>query len=783
MKNIESFGKKWITLAVVLAMAVSAFAVLGGAFGAGAPPFTVTFEEHGLPAGTTWGIAWNNTTKSGAATNTTYSGGGSIAVPLYNASYEFKVQGTPWYFNSTVGKFTVAGSALTITVNFNSNISMNITESAETSNSWSIAINSLAYPGTVMGSGLQYINIKRAASNENTTIVFNNIESAGMGIYSEPKSYYIPLYRTLSGVFNTNFTYFMPYLPIWNVTFTETGLPAGSSWGIDFHGAINSTSGENKTILMNSSNGKPYTWSYPAFYQLKNDFVNTTGNSITFMTAGGEVNNLNFVDYSYQYWNLSYSLILPAKYAFHSANFNKSLVKSIDVNAPAIIGNSGQFSLNGNATINLYFAPTFAVTDVRGYTNPNTTIYYPSYLSSSVNYVNASSAGYYNINMTGYPILFFHKSGYVPYAVQIPANTNGTYWKNVTLKQISVTWNVSDIFKQYSNYTLFNMSNAPVNFTYSVNGTQIGKISQNEIYISSINPNNKPVNIILPVRKGAHYKLDEITNISSIPTVIKFNATSDFYNFSWNNWRWDPIIEYSSPEAVISSPSAVPYDTAVILSGASSIPSENATITNYTWHITGPVSYTEYGVSPSVFFSTTGIYTIKLTVTASDGLTNTTSTSLTVLASNVSSAIKISVSHTFNSKTSIYTFTVNVNMTNNVSISQITVSVDGKYVNITLTKQIGYDYYYTFNLSNARYGYGNHTIKIMVFDTLGQYNSLTTYLVFGSVSGVGIFSYIFTNTLLLVVTAFVILALLVFVYSVHERDETRKVKKGKRVRK
>ena len=112
-------------------------------------------------------------------------------------------------------------------------------------------------------------------------------------------------------------------------------------------------------------------------------------------------------------------------------------------------------------------------------------------------------------------------------------------------------------------------------------------------------------------------------------------------------------------------------------------------------------------------------------------------------------------------------------MTNNVSISQITVSVDGKYVNTTLVKEMGYDYVYAFNLTNEKYGYGNHTIKIMVFDTLGQYNSLTTYLVFGSVSGVGIISYIFTNTLLLVATAFVILAILVFLYSVHERDEMK----------
>jgi len=618
MKNIEKFGKKWITSSVVLIIMLSSFALLGGAFGTGAPPYAVTFEEHGLPVGTTWSIAWNNTTKSGIISNTTYSGGGSASVSLYNGSYEFRVIGTPWWFNKTIGKFTVAGASLTIIVNFLNNASL---------------------------------------------------------------------------------------------TFAEKGLFPGTSWGVNVSGKISSS---NIPVLSNK------------------------------LPLG----------------NYTYSIIAPFHY-------------SIAKNA------SGTIYLNHNITVNLAFSHSWPFITLKGYirngTSPisNASIFSPSIINWQISEEKSNSTGFYEINTTSYSFIYAYKQGYTPYIDRITLTNNTTEWLNISLKPLSASFNISSIFKSYIGGFIINASSAPINASFIHDNITFTRLGSNKYYFASINITNKPLSILLPVKKGSEYKLWEYTNTSALPTTEIFNATSNLYNLTWTNWKVDPEIIYSSPEAVISAPSAIPYDTAITISGANSIASTNATIENYTWHITGPVSYTAYGKQIDEFFSVPGTYKIELTVTDSNGLTNTTSTTLSVLASNTTTAIKISTTHTFNPQRNTYYFLVYVNMTNNVSISQITVSVDGKYVNTTLVKEMGYDYVYAFNLSNEKYGYGNHTIKIMVFDTLGQYNSLTTYLIFGSVSGVGIISYIFTNTLLLVATAFVILALLVFIYSIHERDEMK----------
>ncbi len=773
-----------IAIGAILLIVFSGVAMLGGAFGAGAP-YTVTFVEHGLPPGTTWGIAWNNTTKSGTISNTTYSGGGSTSVALYNGSYEFKIIGTPWYFNSSIGKFTVSGNSETIQVNFSYYVDLDLSADFKPGINWSVTFDGKTYYDTIPSGGVGYINIKTPASTQNQSIYFNDIVSSTTGT-----AWAIPEISQINGTFISNFSYQIQYIPIRFVNIHETGIPINHVWGIKFNGAIaplvagNSTLdlisqyGSNNTLLniTNFALSKDKVWAYPGALETTY-WLNTTSSYIQIATAEGHVFNFNPAYFGYQLYNLSYQLVLPNKMTLSSVYYDSSIVGAVGGKPKFNI--SGQFAVGGNTTITFNFVPTFAHSIIEGYTAPNATIFYPSYYYGHViSTVSNKTTGFYKINATGYPILFFHKAGYAPAVKQIPILYNGTYWLNVSLSQFNMSLNISKIVRHTLNYTLYNMSLAPINFSYydPVNETTVSRIAMNEIYLSSVLEQGN-ISLILPVKKGSQYIIQELTNISDFPrNIVKFNATSNYYNLTWNNWSLDPILEYSSPEAVISAPSAVPYDTAVIISGANSIPSENASITNYTWHIIGPENFTAYGKSITEYFVKPGIYKIELTVYDSNGLTNTTSTSLSVLASNQTSMIKISLTHTFNSQKNTYYFLVYVNMTNNVSISQITVSVDGKYVNITLYKEIGYDYVYAFNLSNSRYGYGNHTIKVMVFDSLGQYNSFTTYLVFGSVSGVGIINYITMNTLLLVATAFVILAAIVFLYYLHV-DATAKRRK------
>jgi len=750
MKNIGKFRNKLITSSVVIIIMLSSIALLGGAFGTGAPPFTVTFEEHNLPVGTTWSIAWNNTTKSGIISNTTYSGGGSASVSLYNGSYEFRVIGTPWWFNKTVGKFTVAGSSLTIIVNFTENFSATFIENKlPTGTKWGLSNSTLGtFYNTTTASGGSIV-IKEASST--TQYTFSLIGTPWWGNYS----FLLSSTLRIGVSFNENSTHVINFTENFTLTVKENGLYPGIEWDATI-GKIFSFS--------------EYSWESTVSFETKN--------------------SSDTLKYSNGTWQFS---VNPVYY--YSISYPGEVTKYI-----ANLGSDESYSnitLTSNTTITVNFTPYSHIVVIKGYTNPSktnvTTINFPTMVANSgydnIDNFTSNNTGFYEITTVEYATVLFYKSGYSPESFRILSNQS-VQWFNVTLsKTNNLIWNFSqNINYTYSNKTGWstynmNISNAPINSSGFKWGIYFAKLKQNEFIILLnlswfYDPYYTVFNITLKLHPNQRYIFFIYTNESNNPIKTYLNASPSGYailNLSeyTDHLMLDPLVEYSAPQAVITAPSAIPYDTAITISGANSIPSTNATITNYTWHITGPVSYTAYGKQINEFFSVPGTYKIELTVTDSNGLTNTTSTTLSVLASNSTTAIKISVTHTFNSQKNTYYFLVYVNMTNNVSISQITVSVDGKFVNTTLVKEMGYDYIYAFNLSNARYGYGNHTIKIMVFDTLGQYNSMTTYLIFGSVSGVGIISYIFTNTLLLVATAFVILAILVFLYSMHERDEIK----------
>jgi len=856
MKNIGKFRNKLITSSVVIIIMLSSIALLGGAFGTGAPPFSVTFVEHNLPVGTTWAIAWNNTTKSGIISNTTYSGGGSASVSLYNGSYEFRVIGTPWWFNKTVGKFTVAGSSLTIIVNFTENFTLNITETGWSNHllpdqklasrftlesaSWGVKVNGASYSTTA-----NYKNMKLPASTYSLNILNSTIVVEESKVISYKVMEYIPNITDENIILNSNKTLSITFTPYviagagllgtkpfsYNITFYNNKvIPDGRySYLIPYNSTITyslSTKAYSDVLLnapeFNSmtfnglvSNTSVSQISYNSNHTFANITVHVYGPFnlyfIQILSTGIQFPPGVIFEGGILYWNQTQEkYFLNFTYLAQAITNNPVLQPNDIQNATAYISvypnktlteYGGNISIpNGTYLINskmdifnhiIYYNDSVygfhtnpEIITIQGYLKPyNATIFniYSAYMKTV--YQNISS-GYYNLTMPANNFILFYDNNYIPQVFFVRSSE----WLNVTLQKYNFFYNITSSIFNYSYYKggILNFSKIPVKASI-MSSIMFYKISNTTFYISSnlsadqvsglpYLAGNAPLHIILPVLKDRKYLLSIKTNVTDQPYYnYTFNTTNNaYYNLTYNMWSIDPTISYYAyPVAVISAPSAIPYDTAIIISGANSIASTNATITNYSWHIIGPVSYTAYGKQINEFFSVPGTYKIELTVTDSNGLSNTTYTTLSVLASNSTTAIKISVTHTFNSKKDTYYFLVYINMTNNVSISQITVSVDGKFVNTTLYKEMGYDYIYAFNLSNEKYGYGNHTIKITVFDTLGQYNSMTTYLVFGSVSGVGIISYIFTNTLLLIATAFVILALLVFLYSMHERDEIK----------
>ncbi|MGC8585795.1 MAG: PKD domain-containing protein, partial [Thermoplasmata archaeon] len=345
------------------------------------------------------------------------------------------------------------------------------------------------------------------------------------------------------------------------------------------------------------------------------------------------------------------------------------------------------------------------------------------------------------------------------------------------------TWNISQIFSSSPSGFMFNFTKAPVNFTFTQNNITITKLGANKFYFASLNKTNKAVTIAIPVMKYAHYIMQVYTNTSSTPQITKFNATSNYYTFTWNNWSVDPLVQYSTPQAVISVPSVVAYDSAIVISGANSIASENATITNWTWKITGPQnqSYIKYGKAITQYFSITGVYTITLTVTDSNGLTNTTTTTINVVSASQDLNIKITYTLTVLS-TGYYEYDVTVYAQDNVSISQFLASVDSVYVNATFIKQVGYAYYYQVVFNPNSFGYGNHTIKFEAVNTLNGYNTLIVYATFGSVNKGGIIAYIFGHLALTIVILIFIAILISFIYVLYENRLYRKIKHSRRVK-
>ncbi|MGC8584846.1 MAG: PKD domain-containing protein [Thermoplasmata archaeon] len=772
MKGI--FGKlgksRGLSVFIILLMIFSSFAVLGSISSATTvPPYTISFNEAKLPTGTTWGIILSNSTKTITATNTTISSGGSISESLYNGTYYFNVTGTPWWFNSTHGKFTVAGATQTITINFIENFTTTFKESGlPTGTTWGISSSLGTYTNKTISSGGSIV-LKEA--NSTTSYAFTIIGTPWWFNST-----------TINVEFNANKTYTINFIENFTLTVKENGLLSGITWTAGVGIIFGQQPLGSKTTI--------YAFSYVS------SFTTNSSSGVIKYHGSTEFSIDTLYGYKPSFLNM---VTIPA---------NKTILGS-----PLYYSN---ITFNANATLIVNFTPLFHVVTVEGYVNPNGTNI------SSLNFMNLVNSqgqnsignivvsGFYKITTTQFANLLFYKTGYSPKVVRI-SSTQSVQWINVTLQKMSITFNMSQIMsiKNYNNQSWiynFNLSKAPVNFSYVENGVYFTRMSQNELLVfanlSGLPPfpgqavleHGQPIpppliiNVTFKLNPNQKYMFLVFTNASSNPIKFFVNASSNGYttidlNKYTDNFTLDPLVQYSMPQAVITTPSVVAYDSAVVISGTNSIASANATITNWTWKITGPQNqlYTEYGKTITQYFSITGIYTISLTVTDSNGLQNSTTTSINVVSANQDLKIKITYSLTIMSN-GYYEYNVTVDAQDNVSISQFLASVDGTYVNVTLTKQIGYVYYYGVKFNPNSFGYGNHTIKFEAINSLDGYNSVITYATFGSVNEGGILAYLFGHIALTIVILIFIVILITFVYVAYKDRLVKKIRNSRRIK-
>ncbi len=231
--------------------------------------YNVTFQESGLPQGASWFVTLNGITET--STNNT------IIFKMPNGTYSFKT------FSSN--GYDAYPSSGNITINGN-NVNEIITFKPPSTKTYIIRFKETGLPSGTFW--LVMLNGVPGTSTTNT-IMFN--ETNGTYTYSVASvNGYIA--NQTNGTVNINgknvtiSLTFSPEIKTYIITFTESGLPSGTSWSVTLDGFIESSI--TNTITFNELNGT-YTYTignisgwYPSVYggslnvNGKNIFINIT---------------------------------------------------------------------------------------------------------------------------------------------------------------------------------------------------------------------------------------------------------------------------------------------------------------------------------------------------------------------------------------------------------------------------------------------------------------------------------------------------------------------------
>ena len=201
-------------------------AVITPQSGSSAPHYTVTFSETGLPSGTSWSVTFNATLSSSTTS--------SIAYSVLDGSYTFSVGAVSGYTPAPAsGPVTVNGAAQTITIVFTATppgtYLVTFTETGLPSGtSWSVTFNA-------------------ALSSSTTSSIAYSVPDGSYTFSVGAVSGYTPAPAsgpvTVNGAAQTITIVFTATPPgTYLVTFTETGLPTGTSWTVTLGGTLMSSS-------------------------------------------------------------------------------------------------------------------------------------------------------------------------------------------------------------------------------------------------------------------------------------------------------------------------------------------------------------------------------------------------------------------------------------------------------------------------------------------------------------------------------------------------------------
>ena len=206
--------------------------------------YSVAFSESGLPAGTNWTVTLAGQTLSSTT--------GPITFHEPNGTYSFTVGSVPGYTaNITSGSVTVNGKQ----------VSRSITFTPSAPGKYSVTFSETGLPS---GTSLSVTFNGSTQSSTTSSIVFSNYPNGAYnftvgtvsGYSVTPSSGTV----TVSGANKTQAISFTPLPPgRYSVTFTESGLPSGTSWSLTFNGFTQSSTTMN--ITFNNYLNNSYTYS------------------------------------------------------------------------------------------------------------------------------------------------------------------------------------------------------------------------------------------------------------------------------------------------------------------------------------------------------------------------------------------------------------------------------------------------------------------------------------------------------------------------------------------
>ena len=206
--------------------------------------YGVTFLASGLPRGLTWGVNLD------AAVHRTF--GGSVYFSEPNGTHSYLLTGPAGFRVTGIapsGAITVAGGPVTRTFSFARGVTFAVVfveTGLPRSTSWCVILGTIACSSTYVQ---RMVNLTPATYPYSVLPMAGQVITAKIGLVSIPLSGNLTI-STFSPRIALHYTY--PYV----LTFTETGLPTGTNWGVTVRGVTHSST--TNTIVFNEPNGTYY---------------------------------------------------------------------------------------------------------------------------------------------------------------------------------------------------------------------------------------------------------------------------------------------------------------------------------------------------------------------------------------------------------------------------------------------------------------------------------------------------------------------------------------------